>query len=70
MDMEADINEFKIEKIVSGRDLEGSFMSTILKDGYACKVALADYVSSEEGTGLRRYRLRPRPGRLLDRIKI
>ena len=52
-DMEADINEFKIEKIVSGRDLEGlAYEHPFLKDGYARKVVLADYVSSEEGTGL------------------
>ena len=52
-DMEADINEFKIEKIVKGRDLEGLiYEHPFLKDGHIRKVVLADYVSSEEGTGL------------------
>ncbi len=52
-DMEADISEFKIEKIVKGKDLEGlAYEHPFLKDGYERKVVLADYVSSEEGTGL------------------
>lgn len=52
-DIGLDRNKIKVLKILKGSELEGLvYEHPFLKDGLVRKVVLADYVSSEEGTGL------------------